>query len=109
MEQLKKNITFWGEHKYNKSKIIKSMSQAGCAELLNRLNENIGDQALRLSGGQKQRIIIARELYKNPQLIIFDEPTSALDLKNEKTIKETIKKLKSKYMVIIISHRQSLL
>ena len=57
------------------------MKLASCDDLIERLDENVGDQGLKLSGGQKQRIIIAREIFKNPSILILDEPTSALDIK----------------------------
>ena len=44
----------------------------------------IGDMGNSLSGGQRQRIIIARAVYKNPQILYLDEATSHLDLDNEK-------------------------
>lgn len=106
---LKDNIVFWDNKKSNKSKIKKVMKLAGCFDLYNRNHENVGDQALKLSGGQKQRIIIARELYKNPKILIFDEPTSSLDSGSEQIIKKTIRTLRNKYTVILISHKQSLL
>ena len=56
-----------------------------------------------------QRISIARALYRDAQILIFDEPTSALDLKLENQINEMLFKLKSKYTIIIISHKKGIL
>lgn len=62
-----------------------------------------------LSGGQAQRIELARCLVKNSDIFIFDEPTSSIDFYNEDIICNTIKKLKNKKTIIIISHREKLL
>ena len=56
-----------------------------------------------------QRIGIARELYRDPELIIFDESTSALDLNTENQILDSIKSLRKNKTIIIISHRQNTL
>ncbi len=62
-----------------------------------------------LSGGQKQRVAIARELMKNPQVIIADEPTSALDEKTTKTTMAILKKIAEKRTVIIVTHDTKLI
>ena len=60
------------------------------------LTTKVGDRGLRLSGGQKQRIFIARELYRNPNLLILDEATSALDSESEIKIQRKYRIIKRK-------------
>ena len=67
--------------------------------------EGFGDRKPNeLSGGQKQRVAIARALVKNPEIIMADEPTGALDSNTGRQVLDTLKKLSSDKLVIIVSH-----
>jgi ATP-binding cassette subfamily B protein len=71
------------------------------------INTKIGSNGLGLSQGQKQRILIARALYKNPDLLIFDEATNALDAQNERAILENMDKYFENRTVVVVAHRLS--
>ena len=65
----------------------------------------VGDRGVRLSGGQRQRLFIAREIFRNPKLLILDEATSALDSESELAIRNSIDALKGQITVVVIAHR----
>ncbi|MGY3778325.1 ABC transporter ATP-binding protein/permease [Isobaculum melis] len=64
-------------------------------------------QVKNLSGGQKQRVAIARELMKEPQVILADEPTSALDKESAQYIMEILREISKTKPVIIVTHDTS--
>jgi ATP-binding cassette subfamily B protein len=70
-------------------------------------NTKIGSEGLGISTGQKQRILIARAVYKNPQVLFFDEATSALDANNEREIMAHLQNFYRGRTVIVIAHRLS--
>lgn len=72
--------------------------------------EKLADQKVRsLSGGQKQRVAIARELMKNPTVLIADEPTAALDAKTAHEIGELLALIAKERTVIVVTHDTSLI
>ncbi len=70
-------------------------------------NTKISANGHGLSEGQKQRLLIARVIYKNPDIVIFDEATNSLDAKNEKVIVENLSGFFEGKTVIIVAHRLS--
>ena len=63
----------------------------------------IGDMGASLSGGQKQRLLLARALYKRPQILFLDEATSHLDVSKESEVNQAISSLP--LTRIIVAHR----
>lgn len=106
------NVTFWDKRTPdNLSKFYSALEKATILEFLqglaNKENTRLGINGVSLSGGQKQRISIARELYKEVDFLFLDEATSALDSETEKTIQQSLDKLKGRFTIITIAHRLS--
>ena len=108
------NLTLWSGDPKNSDvqrRITDATLAANCATFISQmpdgLNTIVGERGLRLSGGQRQRLAIAREIYKNPDLLIFDEATSALDSEAEGIIQSSIEKLHGERTILVIAHRLS--
>lgn len=106
------NITFWAERsaeniaKFNNVTMLCSIYNF-ISMLPNGYNELLGYNGMNISGGQKQRISIARELFRDVEILIMDEATSALDSETELEIKKSMDSLKGKITIISIAHRLS--
>lgn len=68
-----------------------------------RMEAFLKKEPAKLSGGQKQRVAIAGILALRPDVIILDESTSMLDPLGRKTIIKTVRELKEKYQLTVIS------
>lgn len=106
------NITFWEERTpENMAKVERVIDMCALRSFIEELPEGLeallGNNGINVSGGQKQRIAIARELYRDVEILIMDEATSALDSETENEIKESLESLKGKVTIISIAHRLS--
>jgi ATP-binding cassette subfamily B protein RaxB len=66
-------------------------------------NTIVGSLGAALSGGQKQRVLLARALYRRPQVLFLDEAFDQLDLALERNISEGLANIGQ--AVVIVSHR----
>lgn len=100
-----------GSEEIDENRLIKAAELSNIKVFVESLplgfNTKIGANGHGLSEGQKQRLLIARVIYKNPEIIIFDEATNSLDANNEKVIVENLADFFKGKTVIIVAHRLS--
>ena len=91
--------------------VIRVAKIADIHEFIDSLPEKyetmVGEFGVSLSGGQKQRIAIARNLFKNPDVLIFDDSFSALDTGTDKKIRERLVSFQENRSTLIVSQRVS--
>jgi len=66
-------------------------------------NTIVGSLGTALSGGQKQRVLLARALYRRPQVLFLDEAFDQLDVSLEKHISDAL--AQTGQSVVVVSHR----
>jgi ATP-binding cassette subfamily B protein len=100
-----------GSDDISEERLLKAVEIANIKGFIESLplgyNTKIGANGHGLSEGQKQRLLIARVIYKNPDIIIFDEATNSLDANNEKVIVENLTEFFKGKTVIVVAHRLS--
>jgi ATP-binding cassette subfamily B protein len=110
-DTIENNIALDSISTINYDKLINACKIANVDEFINQLplryKTKIGKHGMGLSQGQKQRILIARAVYKDPEILLFDEATNALDSENEKIIISNLNNLYKGKTVVIVAHRLS--
>jgi ABC-type multidrug transport system fused ATPase/permease subunit/GT2 family glycosyltransferase len=71
----------------------------------------LGERGATLSGGERQRLSIVRAILKNAPILVLDEPTGALDAETERSLIESLGRLRGSGgkggTTLIIAHRLS--
>jgi ATP-binding cassette subfamily B protein len=100
-----------GREEIDENKLVNAASIANIKGFIDSLplgyNTKIGISGHGLSEGQKQRLLIARVVYKDPEIILFDEATNSLDANNEKAIVENLTDFFVGKTVVVVAHRLS--
>ena len=100
-----------GASEIDEARLREAVDTANIREFIESLplgyNTRIGANGHGLSEGQKQRLLIARVVYKDPEIVLFDEATNSLDANTEKAIVENLSGFFRSKTVVIVAHRLS--
>lgn len=100
-----------GASEIDEARLREAVDTANIREFIESLplgyNTRIGANGHGLSEGQKQRLLIARVVYKDPEIVLFDEATNSLDANTEKAIVENLSGFFRNKTVVIVAHRLS--
>jgi len=103
---LEDNISFF-DPQHDPERVRECARTAGIAADIEAMpmqyNTIVGSLGVALSGGQKQRVLLARALYRQPQVLFLDEAFDQLDLAREREITERLKTMG--ISLVIVSHR----
>ena len=90
--------------------LLSGKKRGECRERILELIDKVGlseyrrTKVSKLSGGQKQRVAIARALAKDAPIIVADEPTGNLDSASAESVMETLSRVSTDKLVVIVTH-----
>ncbi len=100
------NISFF-DPQHDPQRVLDCARLAMVDEEINAMpmqfNTIVGSLGMALSGGQRSRVLLARALYRQPQILFLDETFDQLDLAKERTITDGLRK--TGIGLVIVSHR----
>lgn len=103
------NVVFM-ERMEDREKAVGCLKSAEIWEDILRLPEGIdtvlGENGTTISMGQRQRIVLARALYKDSSLLVMDEMTAALDRETEREVMRSLKNLKERKTLLLVTHHE---
>lgn len=107
---LRENLRY-GRQTATDEDIYKALRAVYMYDFVNRLPDKldtqIGANALKISEGQRQLLTIARTMISEPSMLILDEATSAVDTLTEQKIQQAFMHMMAGHTSFIIAHRLS--
>jgi ABC-type multidrug transport system fused ATPase/permease subunit len=104
---IEENIAF-GNPTATRERVRQAARLAGAEEFIDQMPQGystvLTESGQNLSGGQRQRLAIARALLTDAPILVLDEPTSGLDRRQEQWFVRTLKRLKGRRTIILVTH-----
>ncbi|MEA3232021.1 MAG: ABC transporter ATP-binding protein [Thermodesulfobacteriota bacterium] len=106
------NIVF-SEKVVDEKKLAATLEAAALDQTIDMFDDGldtlVGEKGVILSGGQKQRVALARALFHDVPVLLLDDPISQVDIQTADTIIRSLRRLKGRRTIVMVSHRLSAL
>lgn len=93
--------------------IMQALAMTGALKFVQDKKEGLDHLVLEggvgFSGGQKQALLLARQLIRQPNILLLDEPTASIDDVAEKELIEQLQSALDQRTLIVATHRQAVL
>jgi len=107
-DTIRRNLV-WVNPQSSEQEIWDALSLIGADRLVRGMEHGldtvVGERGTLLSGGERQRLALARALLRKPRLLVLDEATGAIDIESERTILQSLQRLRPRPTIVIIAHR----
>lgn len=94
------------------SEVEEAAKLAGAHEFIRNLPQGydtiLSDGSDNISGGQRQRIAMARMFLSDRPILLIDEGTANIDEETEGIVAESIRRMKGKKTIIMITHKDTM-
>ena len=108
-DTVRRNLTWILADSPSADKMEQAMRCAEVTDILACMPDGLDTRVDRregtLSGGERQRIAIARELLREPEILILDEATNALDIDGEARLLKKLRRNYPQMTIVLITHR----
>mgnify|MGYP001150969157 CR=1 FL=1 len=98
------NVEF-GAKNFSEELVMSALRLVGLDSVIRDIYEKVGEHGRQLSGGQYQRLLIARALYRCPDVLVLDEGTSGIEVELEERIFDSVRSAFPNMLIIVILHR----
>lgn len=93
--------------------LFNALKIANAIEIVNQKKEGLDHLILEggvgFSGGQRQALLLAQQIVRDTNIVLFDEPSAALDDVSEKIIIDQLKNWSAHRTLIVSTHRPAIL
>ncbi|MCF0111968.1 MAG: ABC transporter ATP-binding protein [Erysipelotrichaceae bacterium] len=103
---IRENILYGIKKKVSDEEIMDACERTNLKEFietagLDYMIEPFGEN---LSGGQRQKLALARAILSDKPYLLLDEPTSSIDIPSRTDICNTLKSLKGRKTIVVVTH-----